>query len=106
MFALTEFVGVKNSFPALVIRPNTDTKYKYVISTAPLTPIVTSGALTTASSHKRLQKETFSGAFYISSYPIVSEDLMLETSKQKVLRTRMLFHRTSVSFEELRIVGC
>jgi len=38
-------------------------KYKYVISTAPLIPIVTSGALTTVSSHKRLQNETFSGAF-------------------------------------------
>jgi len=37
-------------------------KYKYVISTVPLTPIVTSGALTTVSSLKRLQKETFSGA--------------------------------------------
>jgi len=32
-------------------------KYKCVISTAPLTPTVTSGALTTVSSHKRLQKE-------------------------------------------------
>jgi len=38
----------------------------HVISTAPLTPIVTSGALTTVSSHKRLQKETFSGAFEMS----------------------------------------
>jgi len=38
-------------------------KYKYVISTAPLTPVVTSGALTTVSSHKRLRKETFSEAF-------------------------------------------
>jgi len=40
-----------------------NTKYKEVISTAPLTPIVTSGALTTVSSHKQLKKETFSGAF-------------------------------------------
>jgi len=44
-------------------RPTQKYKYKYVISTAPLTPVVTSGALSTVSSHKRLRKETFSGAF-------------------------------------------
>jgi len=71
-----ENVWVKNKFvigfrqlppPTIPVsvtaQPKYKYKYKYVISTAPLTPVVTSDALTTVNSHKRLRKETFSGAF-------------------------------------------